>query len=375
MTFPAVVLDHQAQKSLKDFKEWEKSATAQARRKGVVEEPPPVHVGVVTYPAALVWSAPNGHDTVISVSGDAEYMGKWTNEITSSSFSSWLYSLPCCKRRNRSPEGYEPLPQDDSIESARGARPELVHADTTSCMDAIALAVADEEAAQEGSFEHTFEDILLLLAEKNSLLRMGTHVQLACRILLSWTSSHVQVVQLYEAAIARIQHHLAQKDHPNKEVLIGKISMAKLEISSLLRSLDPFIKYVMSDFHKQISGVTETGDGHDLSQVIRMHHLVDIENNLRQVMQGLEAQKNLCDSIIGEYDRKSADKVNNILNFLTIITFLVMPVQILTGIYGMNFEVMPELHWKHGYPHYFIGVSFIGTLVFATFLCIYRSMI
>lgn len=284
-----------------------------------------------------------------------------------------MSSLPCCKKRNRNPDGYEPLSQDD-MEAA--PRRELVHADTTSCMDAISLAVADDEAAQEGSFEHIFEDILLLLAEKNSLLRMGTHVQLACRILLSWTSSHVQVVQLYEAAIARIQHHLSQKDHPDKEILIGKISMAKLEISSLLRSLDPFIKYVMSDFHKQISGVDAgTGDGHDLSQVIRMHHLVDIENNLRQVMQGLEAQKNLCDSIIGEYDRKSADKVNNILNFLTIITFLVMPVQILTGIYGMNFEVMPELQWKHGYPHYFIAASFIGTLVFATFLCIYRSMI
>jgi len=294
-----------------------------------------------------------------------------------------LPSSSCCNRKRRRKDGYEELPQDIESdlekEASLSGLEDLAQAER-SLKSQFHLKTSEIQAAQEGTFEHIFEDILLLLAESNSLLRMGTHAQLACRILLSWTSAHVEVLQLYEAAIVRMQHYLSQKDHPDKEVLISKISMAKLEISTLIRKLDPFIKYVMPDLHKLLSqgddkDHKDVKKPQDLSQVIRMHHLVDIENNLRQVMQELESQRNLCDSIIGEYDRKSADKVNNILNFLTIITFLVMPVQILTGIYGMNFKVMPELKWEMGYPYGFLFMSFIGTSVFATFLCVYKSMI
>jgi len=373
MTFPAVVLDGPAQQSLDNFKKWK------ARRKKMdnfKEEPPPVHVGVVSYPAALLWTAPGGHDTVLSVTGDAEYVGKWTNSVAPSGkpLASWLHSISCCQRRKLKQDDYEELPQEEedvekSFHQARSLRRR-----ESRFMDKISLQVAEAEAGEEGSFEHTFQSVLLLLAEGNSLLRMGTHVQLACRILLFWTSAHVEVVHLYEAAITRINHQLAQKDHPDKEILIGKVANAKLEISTLQRRLDPFVKYVLPEFHAHLSEGPQERKG-DLSQVIRTHHLVDIENNLRQTMQALESRKNLCESIIGEYDRKSADRVNNVLNFLTIITFLVMPVQILTGVYGMNFAEMPELNWKYGYPYFFVCASFVFTLVFATFLCVYRSMI
>merc|ERR1719195_671616 len=98
LTFPGVVLDPLARESLQNFKKWETAAKAQARRNAEVDEPPPVHVGIVSYPAALVWTGPNAHDTVISVSGDAEYMGKWTNEVHSTSVTRRLYSIFCCQR-------------------------------------------------------------------------------------------------------------------------------------------------------------------------------------------------------------------------------------------------------------------------------------
>lgn len=41
---------------------------------------------------------------------------------------------------------------------------------------------------------------------------------------------------------------------------------------------------------------------------------------------------------------------NVIMKFLTIVTTLFMPLTLIAGWYGMNFEYMPELHWKYGYP-------------------------
>ena len=43
------------------------------------------------------------------------------------------------------------------------------------------------------------------------------------------------------------------------------------------------------------------------------------------------------------------NRLNETMKRLTVISALLMPLTVLTGIYGMNFEFMPELHWRYGY--------------------------
>ena len=43
-----------------------------------------------------------------------------------------------------------------------------------------------------------------------------------------------------------------------------------------------------------------------------------------------------------------SNRTNEIMRALTVITTLFMPLTLITGIYGMNFQDMPELRWKHG---------------------------
>ena len=40
---------------------------------------------------------------------------------------------------------------------------------------------------------------------------------------------------------------------------------------------------------------------------------------------------------------------NRVMNILTIVTTIFMPLTLITGWYGMNFYNMPELHWQYGY--------------------------
>jgi magnesium transporter len=44
------------------------------------------------------------------------------------------------------------------------------------------------------------------------------------------------------------------------------------------------------------------------------------------------------------------DKTNRRLNMLTILSAIFMPVTLLAGIWGMNFELMPELRYRFAYP-------------------------
>lgn len=48
-------------------------------------------------------------------------------------------------------------------------------------------------------------------------------------------------------------------------------------------------------------------------------------------------------------------KQNKIMEILTIVTTLFLPLTLITGWYGMNFEYMPELKWKYGYPAMILG--------------------
>jgi len=46
----------------------------------------------------------------------------------------------------------------------------------------------------------------------------------------------------------------------------------------------------------------------------------------------------------------TTNRTNNVVRVLTIVSIFLMPLNLLVGVYGMNFEFMPELHWQYGYP-------------------------
>jgi len=57
-----------------------------------------------------------------------------------------------------------------------------------------------------------------------------------------------------------------------------------------------------------------------------------------------------------------------VMKVLTIIATIFMPMTFITGIYGMNFGYMPELHWKYGY----YGVWGITIIVFAIMVIYFK---
>ena len=59
------------------------------------------------------------------------------------------------------------------------------------------------------------------------------------------------------------------------------------------------------------------------------------------------------------YSSQLSNSMNKVMKFLTIITTIMMPLTIITGLYGMNFDNMPELHYKYGYLLVIFAMAFI----------------
>ena len=55
--------------------------------------------------------------------------------------------------------------------------------------------------------------------------------------------------------------------------------------------------------------------------------------------------------IFGDFQQQ---RINGTLNALTNLTFAIMPFSALTGLWGMNFQGMPELEWEFGYEFFWI---------------------
>jgi len=54
--------------------------------------------------------------------------------------------------------------------------------------------------------------------------------------------------------------------------------------------------------------------------------------------------------------------MNEVMKTLTVISTVMLPITFIAGVYGMNFDRMPELHWLWGYP-FALGLMAAVTLV------------
>ena len=75
----------------------------------------------------------------------------------------------------------------------------------------------------------------------------------------------------------------------------------------------------------------------------------------------------LGNELIYTYDSKLTIKTNDTVNKLTLIMLFFAPLTVITGIYGMNFDIMPELRWSFGYP-------FVLGLMVAISVLLYLSL-
>jgi magnesium transporter len=78
-------------------------------------------------------------------------------------------------------------------------------------------------------------------------------------------------------------------------------------------------------------------------------YIRDIYDHVTQVMDLIETYREMLTSAREIYMSAVSVSLNKVMKQLTIIATIMLPLTFLVGIYGMNFEYMPELHWKYGY--------------------------
>ena len=80
-----------------------------------------------------------------------------------------------------------------------------------------------------------------------------------------------------------------------------------------------------------------------------IHEITDIYENMDRLATLCQVNQELAVDLLNTHLSVVSHRLNIVMRALTVATILFLPLGLLAGIYGMNFQVMPELSWHYGY--------------------------
>ena len=83
-----------------------------------------------------------------------------------------------------------------------------------------------------------------------------------------------------------------------------------------------------------------------------------------RVADTIDTLRDMLGSTMDAYLSIQGNRMNMIMKRLTSVATVLMSVTLVAGIYGMNFEFMPELHWRFGYVFALLAMLFIGLVLY-----------
>jgi magnesium transporter len=85
---------------------------------------------------------------------------------------------------------------------------------------------------------------------------------------------------------------------------------------------------------------------------------------VERVLQDVLVDRDILSNSLNNYMSLVAHKTNQVMSKLTVVSIIFLPLTFLCGVYGMNFDIIPELKWEHGYAAFWgaAGVIVIGLL-------------
>ena len=86
-----------------------------------------------------------------------------------------------------------------------------------------------------------------------------------------------------------------------------------------------------------------------LIQEKTLNYIRDLYDHIIQVSENIEIYREMTWGLMDMYMTTISNKMNEVMKVLTIMASIFIPLTFMAGIYGMNFEYMPELQWKYSY--------------------------
>jgi magnesium transporter len=118
---------------------------------------------------------------------------------------------------------------------------------------------------------------------------------------------------------------------------------------------------------RELLGTFARSEDTDVVRESTLVYLRDVHDHCVQVSETLEVQRDILASMLDVYHSATANRMNEIMKVLSIVSTIFMPLTFIAGIYGMNFEHMPELKERYAYPIVLLLMALSGVAMMVWF--------
>jgi len=133
--------------------------------------------------------------------------------------------------------------------------------------------------------------------------------------------------------------------------LLGELARLKGDLIAIRRDIWPQ--------REALHGLMR-GDGGSISSEVQPY-LRDVHDHCVQVAEVLEVYREIAASVMNLYLTSIANRTNEVMKVLTVVSTIFIPLTFLVGLYGMNFRHQPEYGWPWAYPA-LLGLMLAGSV-------------
>jgi magnesium transporter len=181
-----------------------------------------------------------------------------------------------------------------------------------------------------------FEPVRERIRKQKKRIRSGGTDYLAFALLDIVVDNYIYVIGCLGEKIEALEDSLSKE--PSKTI-IEDINAYKRELNFLRKTVKP-AKEMILYLSKMDSELI-----YDSTYL----HFKELLDNINQATDSSESYREILTDQLNIYHTTISSKLNDVMKFLTIFSVIFIPMTFIAGIYGTNFDFVPELHYKYSY--------------------------
>ncbi|MDD4968120.1 MAG: magnesium/cobalt transporter CorA [Paludibacter sp.] len=181
-----------------------------------------------------------------------------------------------------------------------------------------------------------FEPVRERIRKHKNKIRTSGSDYLAFALLDVVVDNYIYIIGILGEKIENLEEDMT--NDPRKE-LLDDINIFKRELNFLRKNIKPAREMIMNLVKMESEFIQD--ENHI--------HFRELQDNINEASELTDSYREILYDQLNIYHSSMSTKLNEIMRVLTIISVIFIPITFIVGVYGTNFENVPELHWHYGY--------------------------
>ncbi|WP_320018801.1 magnesium/cobalt transporter CorA [Labilibaculum manganireducens] len=181
-----------------------------------------------------------------------------------------------------------------------------------------------------------FEPVRERIRKHKKRIRNSGTDYLAFALLDIVIDNYIYIISVLGEKIETLEENLLLEP---KQSVIDDINSYKRELNFLRKNIKPAREMILNLSKMESELIADSTDV----------HFKELQDNINQATESSDSYREILSDQLTIYHTTISSKLNDIMKFLTIFSVIFIPLTFIAGIYGTNFDVVPELHYEYSY--------------------------